>query len=81
MEIKVFFSIRNHHKGLSQLFLLHLNTYVMEPRPLEIFYCGDLLYTPDLYRRQILAFKINPICIYNNRRQITRYSNEAEKAK
>ena len=29
METKVLFSIRNHHKRLSQLFLIHSNTYVM----------------------------------------------------
>ena len=33
-----FFSIWNHHKCLSLLFLLHLNTYVMGLWPLEIFY-------------------------------------------
>ena len=32
-----FFSILNHHKCLSQLFPIHLNTYVMGIRPLEIF--------------------------------------------
>ena len=31
---KVLFSIWNHHKCLSQLFLVHLNTYVMGQRPL-----------------------------------------------
>ena len=39
-------TIWNHHKCLSQLFLLHLNTYVMGLRPLEIFLilqCGDRL--------------------------------------
>ena len=34
---KEFFSIRNHHKCLSYLFLIHLNTYVMGLRPVEIF--------------------------------------------
>ena len=33
-----FFLIWNHHKWLSQLFPLHLNTYVMCLRPLEILY-------------------------------------------
>ena len=31
------FSIWNHHKCLSCLFSIHLNTYVMRLRPLEIF--------------------------------------------
>ena len=29
--------VQNHHKCLSQLFLIHLNTYGMRLRPLEIF--------------------------------------------
>ena len=33
----MFFSIWNHHKCLSQLFLLHLNTFVMGLRPIQIF--------------------------------------------
>ena len=31
------FLILTHHKRLSKLFPIHLNTYVMGPRPLEIF--------------------------------------------
>ena len=34
---KGFFSIWNHHKCLSQLFPIHLNTYVMGLRSVEIF--------------------------------------------
>ena len=34
---KGFYSIRKHHKCLSSLFLIHLNTYIMGLRPLEIF--------------------------------------------
>ena len=41
METKVFFSIWNYHKCLSQFFLIHLNTYGMGLRPLEI--CFTLL--------------------------------------
>ena len=44
-EAKVFFSIWNHHKCLRELVLIHLNTYVMGLRPLEIFVflrCGKL---------------------------------------
>ena len=37
METKGFISISYHHKCLIQLFLIHLNTYVMGLRPLEIF--------------------------------------------
>ena len=50
-----FFSILNHHKCLRQLFPIHLNTYVMGLRPLEIFLllqCGD--------RRQIWTTKVDP---------------------
>ena len=55
-------SIRNHHKYLSWLFPLYLNTYVMGLRPLEMFeffQCGDRLYSPesDVYRRQIVTYK------------------------
>ena len=32
METKGLFSIWNHHKCLSQLFLIHLNTYVTDLR-------------------------------------------------
>ena len=60
------FSIWNHHKCLSFLFPLHLNTYVMGLRPLEIFQffqCGDRLYTSesDVYGRQILTIKVKPL--------------------
>ena len=34
METKAVFLIRNHHKCPSQLFLLHLNTYVIGLQPL-----------------------------------------------
>ena len=37
LETKGFFSIWNHHTCLSQLFLIHFNTYLMGLRPLEIF--------------------------------------------
>ena len=46
-------SFWNHHECLSQLFPIHLNTYVMGLRPLEIFLilqCGD----------QILTTKVDP---------------------
>ena len=36
MEAKGVFSISNHHKYLSELFPINLNTYVMGLRPLEI---------------------------------------------
>ena len=35
-EQMVFFSIWNHHKCLSYIFLIHLNTYVMGLQPLDI---------------------------------------------
>ena len=61
------FSIRNHHKCFSQLFPLHLSTYVMGLRPIEIFVllqCGKenifLECWDRLYRRQILTFKDVP---------------------
>ena len=38
LETKGFFSIWNHYDCLSWLFLIHLNTYVMGLRPLEIFF-------------------------------------------
>ena len=52
------FSIWNHHKYLSKLFLNHFNTYVI-----YFFQCGDRLYTSesDVYRRQILANKDVPL--------------------
>ena len=37
LETKGFISIWYHHKCLIQLFPIHLNTYVMGLRPLEIF--------------------------------------------
>ena len=40
---KVFFSIWNHHKCLSQLFMIHLNTYVMGLRPLQICFTLTVL--------------------------------------
>ena len=48
MEIEVF-SILNHHKCISYLFPLHLNTYVIG---LDINICGNRLYAPesDVYR-------------------------------
>ena len=36
-QLNVVFSISNHPKCLSWLFPIHLNTYVMGLRPLEIF--------------------------------------------
>ena len=59
---KRFFSIWNHHKCLSYLFPLHMNTYVMGLRPLEIFLLlqrGDRLYTSvsDVWRRLIMTYK------------------------
>ena len=41
METKVGFSIRNHHECLSWLFQIHLNTYVMGLRPVELLQYGD----------------------------------------
>ena len=38
LETKGFILIWYHHKSLFQLFPIHLNTYVMGLRPLEIFY-------------------------------------------
>ena len=51
-------SIRNHHKHdkcLSQLFLLHLNTYAMGLQPLKIFQCGI-----DIRRQK--GLRIDAIC-------------------
>ena len=58
METEVIFSICNHHKCLIQVFPIHLNTYVMGLRPLEIFLllqCGN---RPKVYPR---AVRINEI--------------------
>ena len=65
METKGFFTICKHKKCLIQLFLIHLNTYVMGLQTFEIFsllQCGDRLYTSesDVYRRQILTIKVDP---------------------
>ena len=65
LKAKGFFAIWNHHNCLSQLFPIHLNTYVMGLRPLEIFLllqCGDRLQSSesDVYRRQILTTKVDP---------------------
>ena len=38
LKAKRFFSIGNHHNGLSHSFSIHLNTYVMGLRPVEIVY-------------------------------------------
>ena len=64
-EDETFFTIWNHHKCLNYLFLIHLNTYVMGLRPLEIFslfQCGERLYTSEsvVYRQQILTYKDGP---------------------
>ena len=64
METKGFLLIGNHHKCLSQLFLLHLNTYVMGLRPLYIFYYVSARI--DFRRQnlwishQILTSKVSP---------------------
>ena len=42
METEGFYQIRNHNKCLSQLFPIHLNTYVMGPRTLEIVFLYTL---------------------------------------
>ena len=42
METSGFYSIGNHHKCLSQLFPIHLNTYVIRLRPLEILAYASL---------------------------------------
>ena len=50
------FSIWNHHKCLSYLFLIPLNTYVMGLLPFEIFkflQCGDGLLTTKVYPRAV----------------------------
>ena len=65
METKAFYSFRNHHKCFSQLFLIHLNTYVMGLQPLEIFSLlqfRDRLKSSesDVYRRQILTTEVDP---------------------
>ena len=61
METQGFFQF----KIVKKLFLIHLNTYVMGLRPLEIFLllqCGDRLHSSesDVYRRQILMTKVYP---------------------
>ena len=74
MEIKGFISIYYHHKCLIQLFLIHLNTYVMGLRPLEILYS----YSAGIDfsdRRQILTTKVYPRAVsagidFSHRRQI-----------
>ena len=48
------------------LFPIHLNTYVMCLRPLQIVHflqCGDRLKTleSDIYRRQIMTTKVDPL--------------------
>ena len=62
MKTKGFISIWNHHKCISQPFPIHLNTYVIGLRPLEMFLffqCRDPVYTSEyaVYRRQILTYK------------------------
>ena len=61
---RVFLNVK-HHKCLSWLFALHLNTCVMSLRPLHIFclfQCGDSLYTSesDVCRCQIPTYKDGP---------------------
>ena len=53
---QIFFLILKHHKRLSQVFLINLNTYVMGQRRLEIF----LLLQRGDRRRQILTSKVDP---------------------
>ena len=53
----MFFSIRNHHNCLSQLFPIHLNTYVMGTRPLEIVYSDNVEID---FSRQNLTTKVDP---------------------
>ena len=52
---KVFFSIRNH-KYLCQLFLIHLNTYVMGLWQIEILLILSVR-GPSLYVRIIVSYK------------------------
>ena len=63
--IRKFFKTWNHHKCLSYLFPLQLNTQLMGLRPLLVSYFfqrGDSFYTSesDVCRRQILAYKDGP---------------------
>ena len=65
MQTKWFWSISNHHKWLSQLFPLHLNTYGMGLWRYTFsnsFSVRDRLYTSesDVYRRQIMTCKVDP---------------------
>ena len=65
LATKGFVSIWYHHKCLIQLFPIHLNTYVMGLRLLEIFlllHCRDRLKSSasDVCRRQILTTNVYP---------------------
>ena len=59
-----FFSIWIHHKCLRQLFLIHLNTYVMGLRPLEICWflqCGDRLIRQNLTSLNVRFWRIKTV--------------------
>ena len=58
METNEFSSIWNHHKRLSQLFLIHLNTHVYG----DYKYCYSYSAGID-FRRQILTTKVDPRAI------------------
>ena len=56
METNGFFQFEIIINGLVIFFLIHLNTYVMGPRPLEILYS----FSAGINRRQILTSKVDP---------------------
>ena len=58
METNEFSSIWNHHKRLSQLFPIHLNTYVYG----QYKYCYSYSAGID-FRRQIVRVKVDPRAI------------------
>ena len=57
-----FSSIWNHHKCLRSFFLIHLYTYFMGLRPLEMFYSlSEGIDLSDVYILQILMSKDSPL--------------------
>ena len=58
----MFFSIWNHHKYLSQLFLLHLNTYVMGTTAIKnILVLSARLYTSESVSTDVRFWRIKTV--------------------
>ena len=77
------FSIWNHHKCLSYIFLVHLNTYVMGLRSLEIFLlsqCEGPKYVVFTYKQFMTGYYDRIIAVFKwpPLRNVGRYNRDHE---